>query len=90
MRIMEEYRLSEILNTLTINRVPGLNQSTLGNALKRMGIKKKRYATGLRYYVYKVKQDQLDEEAKRIGQEEYNKGIEEAQKRREAGEDVPF
>lgn len=88
--IGESVTMSEILNTLTINRVPGLNQSTLGNALKRMGIKKKRYASGQRYYVYKVKQDQLDEEAKRIGQEEYNKGIEEAQKRREAGEDVPF
>lgn len=86
----EMVTMGTIMDKLTANRVPNINHSNVGNALKRQGIKKRRTSTGVRYYVMEVKPYQIEEENKKLGQEEHDKEIEEADKRRQAGEDIAF
>ena len=81
--------MGDILQKMSYYRLPDLNESNVGNALRELGISKQRQNKGYRYYVVEIADTTNDEEARRLGEEEF-KRIEEEEKRLNEETDIPF
>lgn len=81
--------MGDILQKLSYFRLPDLNESNVGNALRDLDITKKRISKGYRYYVVEIAPQIIEEEARRLGEEEF-KCIEEAEKKANEEIDIQF
>lgn len=70
--------MGDILQKLSFCRLPDLNETNVGNALREMGITKQRTKKGYRYYVTEVAPQIIEEESRQMGEEEFKRLEEES------------